>query len=134
MRLNVLKSKIHRATITHADLEYEGSICIDSDLLDAAKILPYEAVHVWNVTNGSRLMTYAIRGARGSGSICINGAAAHANRPGDVVILAVFAEMDALEAQSHVPLVVRVDANNKVLPNGSPEIPGPVLDSRRARA
>jgi aspartate 1-decarboxylase len=134
MRLNVLKSKIHRATITHADLAYEGSICVDSDLLDAAEIVPYEAVHVWNVTNGSRLMTYAIRGPRGSGTVCINGAAAHSNRPGDVVILATFAEMDALEAHDHVPLVVRVDADNKALPNAGPEIPGPVLDSRRAPA
>jgi aspartate 1-decarboxylase len=134
MRLNVLKSKIHRATITHADLEYEGSICIDSDLLDAAKILPYEAVHVWNVTNGSRLVTYAIRGRRGSGTVCINGAAAHMNHPGDVVILAAFADVDELEAQKHVPLVVRVDADNHVLPDAGPEMPGPVLDSRRARA
>jgi aspartate 1-decarboxylase len=134
MRLNVLKSKIHRATITHADLEYEGSICIDSDLLDAAKILPYEAVHVWNVTNGSRLVTYAIRGRRGSGTVCINGAAAHMNHPGDVVILAAFADIDELEAQNHVPLVVRVDNNNHVLPDAGPEMPGPVLDSRRARA
>jgi aspartate 1-decarboxylase len=134
MRLNVLKSKIHRATITHADLEYEGSICIDSDLLDAAKILPYEAVHVWNVTNGSRLVTYAIRGRRGSGTVCINGAAAHMNHPGDVVILAAFADVDELEAQKHVPLVVRVDADNHLLPDAGPEMPGPVLDSRRARA
>jgi aspartate 1-decarboxylase len=134
MRLNVLKSKIHRATITHADLEYEGSISIDSDLLDAAQILPYEAVHVWNVTNGSRLTTYAIHGPRGSGTVCINGAAAHLNRPGDVVILATFADMDVLEAQRHVPVVVRVDAKNRVLPNTGPEIHGPVLDSRRARA
>jgi aspartate 1-decarboxylase len=134
MRLNVLKSKIHRATITHADLDYEGSICIDADLLDAADILPFEAVHVWNVTNGSRLVTYAIRGPRGSGAVCINGAAAHSNRPGDLVILAAFADMDPLEAQKYAPRVVRVDQNNKVLPDASPEAPGPVLDSRHARA
>jgi aspartate 1-decarboxylase len=91
-------------------------------------------VHVWNVTNGSRLVTYAIRGPRGSGTVCINGAAAHTNRPGNVVILASFAEMDALEAQSHVPVVVRVDDDNRVLPDAGPETPGRVLDSRRARA
>ena len=85
MRLNIFKSKIHRATVTHADVAYEGSVSIDADLLDAAGILPYEAVHIWNVTNGSRLVTYALAGARGSGTVCVNGAAAHLNRPGDLV-------------------------------------------------
>lgn len=131
MRLNVFKSKIHRATVTHADLEYEGSVTVDSDLLDAAEILPYEAVHIWNVTRGSRLMTYALPGPRGSGAICVNGAAAHLNKPGDLVILATFAEMTREEAQKHRPIVVRVDAENRQTEDISEELPGPVLNSLR---
>jgi len=134
MRLNVFKSKIHRATVTHADVEYEGSVSIDADLLDAARILPYEAVHVWNVTSGTRLTTYALAGARGSGTVCVNGAAAHLNRPGDLVILATFADMDPEEARQYAPTIVRVDADNRILPHGGPELPGPILDSRRAQA
>ncbi|MET0594735.1 MAG: aspartate 1-decarboxylase [Polyangiaceae bacterium] len=134
MRLNVFKSKIHRATVTHADIEYEGSVSIDADLLEAADILPNEAVHIWNVTNGSRLVTYALKGARGSGTICVNGAAAHLNRPGDLVILATYADMDPAEARAHVPTVVRVDGDNRILSDKSPEVPGPILDSRRAQA
>jgi aspartate 1-decarboxylase len=129
MRLNVFKSKIHRATVTHADLEYEGSVTVDSDLLDAAEILPYEAVHIWNVTRGSRLMTYALPGPRGSGCICVNGAAAHLNKPGDMVILATFAEMGREEARSYKPVVVRVDAQNRQTDDNSEELPGPVLNS-----
>jgi aspartate 1-decarboxylase len=131
MRLNVFKSKIHRATVTHADLEYEGSVTVDSDLLDAAEILPYEAVHIWNVTRGSRLMTYALPGPRGSGAICVNGAAAHLNKPGDMVILATFAEMTPEEARKHRPVVVRVDAQNRQTDDVSEELPGPVLNSLR---
>jgi aspartate 1-decarboxylase len=131
MRLNVFKSKIHRATVTHADLEYEGSVTVDSDLLDAAEILPYEAVHIWNVTRGSRLMTYALPGPRGSGAICVNGAAAHLNKPGDLVILATFAEMTREEAQQYRPIVVRVDAENRQTDDVSEELPGPVLNSLR---
>jgi len=131
MRLNVFKSKIHRATVTHADLEYEGSVTIDSDLLDAAEIAPYEALHVWNVTRGSRLMTYALPGPRGSGAVCVNGAAAHLNQPGDLVILATFAEMTPEEARSHRPKVVRVDAENRRTADDSEEQPGPVLNSLR---
>ena len=129
MRLNVFKSKIHRATVTHADLAYEGSVTIDSDLLDAASILPYEAVHIWNVTRGTRLVTYALPGPRGSGAVCINGAAAHLNQPGDHVILATFAEMSPEEARLHRPIVVRVDARNRQLPDTGPELPGAVLQS-----
>jgi len=129
MRLNVFKSKIHRATVTHADLAYEGSVTIDSDLLDAASILPYEAVHIWNVTRGTRLVTYALPGPRGSGAVCINGAAAHLNQPGDHVILATFAEMSPEEARVHHPIVVRVDARNRQLPDTGPELPGAVLQS-----
>src|SRR5512143_3163485 len=93
MRLNVFKSKIHRATVTHADLEYEGSVTIDVDLMKAADILPHEAVHIWNVTRGTRLVTYALEGPAGSGAVAVNGAAAHLNRPGDLVILATFAAL-----------------------------------------
>jgi aspartate 1-decarboxylase len=131
MRLNVFKSKIHRATVTHADLEYEGSVTVDSDLLDAAEILPYEAVHIWNVTRGSRLMTYALPGPRGSGAICVNGAAAHLNKPGDMVILATFAEMSREEARDYQPIVVRVDAQNRKTDDMTAELPGPVLNSLR---
>jgi len=129
MKLSMFKSKIHRATVTHADLAYEGSVTIDADLLDAARILPYEAVHIWNATRGTRLMTYALEGPRGSGAICVNGAAAHLNQPGDLVILATFAEMTPEEAREHKPTVVRVDARNRKLSDCSEEKPGPVLNS-----
>lgn len=129
MKLNVFKSKIHRATVTHADLEYEGSVTIDADLLEAAEILPYESVHIWNVTRGTRLQTYALEGPRGSGAVCINGAAAHLNQPGDLVILATFADMTPEEARSYKPVVVRVDRANRLLDDRSEEKPGPVLNS-----
>lgn len=129
MKLQLFKSKIHRATVTHADLEYEGSVTIDVDLMEAAEILPFEAVHVWNVTRGTRLVTYALEGPRGSGAVCINGAAAHLNQPGDRVILATFAELSPEEARLHQPRVVRVDERNRPLPDRGPELPGPVLDS-----
>ena len=129
MKLSMFKSKIHRATVTHADLAYEGSVTIDADLLDAAGILPYEAVHIWNATRGTRLMTYALEGPRGSQVICVNGAAAHLNQPGDLVILATFAEMTPEEARDHRPIVVRVDSNNRQLSDRSEEKPGPVLNS-----
>ncbi len=129
MKLNVFKSKIHRATVTHADLEYEGSVTIDLDLLEAANILPYESVHIWNVTRGTRLQTYALEGPRGSGCICINGAAAHLNKPGDLVILATFADMTPEEARTYKPTVVRVDRQNRALDDRSEELPGPILNS-----
>jgi aspartate 1-decarboxylase len=125
MRRTLFKSKIHRATVTHADLDYEGSVTIDEDLLDAAGIWEYEAVHVWNITRGTRLQTYAIKGERGSGVICINGAAAHLNKPGDLVILATFADMDADEARAHEPQVVLVDGKNRIVEKGVVEIAGP---------
>lgn len=134
MRLSVFKSKIHRATVTHADLEYEGSVTIDADLLDAADILPHEMVHVWNVTNGSRLTTYALEGPRGSRAICVNGAAAHLTRPGDVVIIATFAEMTRDEARAHIPRVVLVNETNDVIDPARREEPGPVLHSIGPRA
>lgn len=129
MRLSVFKSKIHRATVTHADLEYEGSVTIDADLLDAAQILPHEAVHIWNVTRGTRLVTYALEGPRGSGAIAVNGAAAHLNKPGDLVILATYADMTPEEAKAWRPVVVRVDSRNRPTSDRSLEVPGPILNS-----
>jgi len=125
MRRTLFKSKIHRATVTHADLDYEGSVSVDVDLLEAAGIWEYEAVHIWNITRGTRLQTYAIKGERGSGVICINGAAAHLNRPGDLVILATFAEMEEAEARTHVPTVVLVDGKNRIVEKDAVEVPGP---------
>ncbi len=125
MRRTLFKSKIHRATVTHADLDYEGSVSIDEDLLEAAGIWEYEAVHIWNITRGTRLQTYAIKGARGSGVICINGAAAHLNRPGDLVILATFAEMEESEARAFKPTVVLVDRQNKIVSKDVVEVAGP---------
>ena len=125
MRRSLFKSKIHRATVTHADLDYEGSVTIDEDLMDAAGIWEYEAIHIWNITRGTRLTTYAIKGARGSGVICINGAAAHLNKPGDKVILATFAEMDEAEARRHVPQVVLVDEENRIVSKDAREVAGP---------
>ena len=129
MQLNVFKSKIHRATVTHADLDYEGSVTIDRTLLEAADILPFEAVHLWNVTRGSRVVTYALEGPQDSGAVCVNGAAAHDFRPGDLIIIATFANMTREEAARHVPTVVRVDALNRRLPDDSPEKAARVLHS-----
>ncbi len=125
MRRTLFKSKIHRATVTQADLEYEGSVSIDEDLLDAAGIWEFEAVHVWNITRGTRLQTYAIKGQRGSGIVCINGAAAHLNKPGDMVILATFADMDESEARTFQPTVVLVDRHNKIVAKDAVEVAGP---------
>src|SRR5271166_3091595 len=106
MRRSMLKSKIHRATVTHADVDYEGSLTLDSRLLEAADILPYEEVHVWNVTRGTRLRTYAMAGEPGSGVVCINGAAAHLAEPGDKVIIATFTQVDDGAARLHRPRIV----------------------------
>ncbi|HET6279774.1 MAG TPA: aspartate 1-decarboxylase [Polyangia bacterium] len=126
MRRQFFKSKIHRATVTHADLDYEGSVTIDTALMRAADILPYERVHIWNATNGSRLETYALQGPEGSGLICVNGAAAHHARPGDVVIIATFAEAkDEVEARAWKPTVVFVDGNNRIVNRHADELPGP---------
>lgn len=125
MRRTLFKSKIHRATVTHADLAYEGSVTIDRELMKAADILPYEQVNIWNVTNGSRLTTYAIEGEGGTGVICVNGAAARHAQAGDVVIIATFAEMDETEARAWKPIVVRVDGTNRIVAGNKEEIPGP---------
>jgi aspartate 1-decarboxylase len=124
MKRRMFLGKIHRARITQADLHYEGSVTIDGTLLDAAGMLEHEEVHVWNVTRGTRLVTYTLRGPEGSGTICINGAAAHHNQPGDLVILATFGELDDAEARRHVPSVVFVDAQNRIAEIGA-ERPGP---------
>lgn len=125
MRRSFFKSKIHRARVTQADVDYEGSVTIDSNLLEAADILPNEHVHIWNVTRGTRLETYALRGEADSGVICINGAAAHLMQPGDLVIIATFAELEAHEIKGWTPKVVLVDENNRVRMAGVQEIPGP---------
>src|SRR5258708_33229625 len=114
MRRSMLKSKIHRATVTHADVNYEGSLTLDAHLLEAADILPYEEVHVWNVTRGTRLRTYAMVGEPGSGIVCINGAAAHLAQPGDLVIIATFTQMDDAAARRFRPKGILVDENNPI--------------------
>ena len=126
MQRRMFWSKVHRAVITHADLHYEGSCTIDVNLMDAADILPNQELHIWNITRGTRLVTYALPGPRGSGVICINGAAAHGNVPGDLVILATFADMSHEESRTHEPKVVRVNRENKVV-DIREEIPGPQM-------
>jgi aspartate 1-decarboxylase len=119
MLRTMMKSKIHRATVTQADLHYVGSVTVDEDLLDAADLLAGELVHVVDVTNGARLETYTIAGERGSGVIGINGAAAHLVHPGDIVILIAYGQMDTAEATAFEPSVVFVDAGNKVITLGN---------------
>ncbi len=109
----MLRGKIHRATVTGADLHYEGSVTIDAELLERADILPYEKVEVWNVTNGERFSTYAIAGQRGSGVVCINGAAARKVSKGDLVIIAAFAEVAEELARQWQPRCVFVDERNR---------------------
>ncbi len=113
MTRNMLKSKIHRATVTEANIEYEGSITIDSDLMRAADLLPYEQVDVLDVTNGSRLQTYVIEGEAGSGEICINGAAAHLVKPHDKVIICSYVNVDESEAHGWEGIRVFVDEKNR---------------------
>ncbi|HLI06822.1 MAG TPA: aspartate 1-decarboxylase [Ktedonobacteraceae bacterium] len=114
MQRTMCKGKIHRATVTQANLNYIGSITIDQDLLEAADIYPYERVQVVNVTNGSRLETYAIAGARGSGVICLNGAAARLTAEGDIVIIISYGQFDEQEIRSLVPKIVFVDEQNRL--------------------
>ena len=109
-----MSGKVHRATVTEANLDYEGSITLDPDLMEAAGFLPYEQVSVLDVTNGARLTTYAIRGTRGSGEVCINGAAAHLVNRGDIVIVLAYQEMDEASARSLEPRLVYVDGQNKI--------------------
>jgi aspartate 1-decarboxylase len=118
-----LRSKIHRATVTHADLHYEGSLSIDRTLMDAADIAPFEEVHVWNVTRGTRLTTYAIEAPRESGVICANGAAAYRILVGDLIIIATF-QLAPRPADTTTPVVILVDEGNRVLTKRA-EVPGP---------
>lgn len=111
----MLKSKIHGATVTETALDYEGSIAIDPLLMEAAHIMEYEQVHVWNITGGQRLVTYAIAGKRASGQLCLNGAAAHLATRGDKVIIASFVSASEEEAKEMAPTIVKVDQNNRVI-------------------
>ena len=135
MHRKFLRSKIHRATVTHADLDYEGSMTLPPNLMRAADIKAFEAVQVWNITRGTRLETYAIEGIEGSLDICANGAAAHLIRPGDVVIVATFAYLteEALDQLIVAPKVVFVDSQNRMQRMGQ-EIPGPRRRSDPANA
>ena len=126
MMRKMMRAKIHRATVTQADVHYEGSITIDRTLMDATDLLPNEAVCVWNVTNGNRFETYVVEGEPGSGVICVNGAAARLVSPGDLVIIAAFSWMDEAAARRHEPKVVFVDERNRIREKRS-EVPGPAL-------
>jgi aspartate 1-decarboxylase len=110
----MLRSKIHRARVTQADLNYEGSITVDTDLLDAAEMVPFEKVEIYNVTNGSRLSTYVIPGVAGSGKICINGAAARLVKVDDVVIICCYGEMNEEEVANHKAQIILVGDNNEI--------------------
>lgn len=114
MQIEVLKSKIHRVTVTEADLNYIGSITIDEDLMDAANIIENERVHIYNINNGERFETYVIKGERGSGTLCLNGAAARLVQKGDLVIIVSYATMDFEEAKNWKPTVI-FPQNNKVV-------------------
>jgi len=113
MQRTMLKSKLHRVTATHADLHYEGSCAIDEDLLDAANIKEYEQIDIWNVNNGERLVTYAIKGERGSGMISLNGSAARRAAVGDLVIIAAYAQVHEDHIARHEPQLVFVDEHNR---------------------
>ena len=110
----MLKSKIHRATVTHADLNYEGSITIAPELLKVSDILPYEAVHIWNVTAGTRFETYAIEGPHGSHHICVNGAAAHLVSVGDIIIIASFTQVSEELCSAHLPKAIFMNGQNRI--------------------
>jgi aspartate 1-decarboxylase len=110
----MLSAKLHRATVTEAILEYEGSLTVDRDLLDAVGLLPNEQIHVANITNGERFITYLFEGERGSGIICVNGAAARLARPGDQLIIMAYGQMDDAEAETHRPKVAILDASNRI--------------------
>jgi aspartate 1-decarboxylase len=125
MRRTLLKSKIHRATVTDADLHYVGSMTLDPDLLEAADILVHERIEVYNIANGERFATYAIAGERGKGEAILNGAAAHKARPGDLVIICSYGELEPEELATHEPKVVFVDAQNHIV-----ERTGAVLASK----
>lgn len=115
MQRIMLKSKIHRATVTDADLEYEGSITIDEALMKAADIIPFEQVRIYNISNGNRFETYAIKGEKGSGTICLNGAAARKAHRGDLLIIATYVSVDEKELKGFTPKLVLVDEKNRMV-------------------
>jgi len=115
MMLTMLKSKVHRATVTMADLDYTGSLTLDPDLIEAAGFLVNEQVHVLNINTGARFVTYIIPGERGSGTVCLNGAAARLGQPGDLIIALTYVQMTPEEAKDHKPVVVHVDGQNRVV-------------------
>ncbi len=115
MQLTLLKAKLHHACVTHSELEYEGSCAIDGQLLDAAGMREYEQIHIYNKTNGERFTTYAIRAQRGSGTISVNGAAAHKANPGDILIIATYAMYSELELQKFHPQLVYFDEHNRIV-------------------
>lgn len=123
MRRVMMKSKIHRCVVTSTELHYEGSLTVDLDLLEAADILPMEQIHVWDVTNGTRLTTYALAGERGTGVIQVNGAGAHLINTGDIIIVATFTTMNTKRAKTWLPLVVFVDEGNKLKPTSPRAVP-----------
>ncbi len=118
MQRTMLKSKLHRVTATHADLHYEGSCAIDEDLLEAADIREYEQIEIWNVNNGERFTTYAIRAERASGVISVNGSAARRAAPGDLLIIASFANYTEVELARHEPALIYVDSQNRIVRQG----------------
>lgn len=118
MQRTMLKSKLHRVTTTHSELHYEGSCAIDEDLLDAADILDNEQIDIYNITNGERFTTYAIRAERGSGIISINGAAARRAAPGDLLIIATFAAYESAELANYQPTLIYVDSKNRIMRTG----------------
>src|SRR2546427_9220560 len=130
VQVRMLKGKIHRARVTAADLNYEGSIEIDSSLLDAAGIIPYEQVEIWSLTSGERFSTYALPAPRGSGIIAVNGAAARKAQAGDEIIIAAFAQVSAKESEGWKPRVVFVDEKNRLRP--LPKIARPLVHSPSA--
>jgi aspartate 1-decarboxylase len=115
MQRFMLKSKLHRVHVTHSELHYEGSCAIDDDLLDAADIKEYQQIDIYNISNGERFTTYAIRAQRGSGVISVNGAAAHKASPGDIIIIATYAMYTEIELQKYHPLLVYVDEHNRII-------------------
>jgi aspartate 1-decarboxylase len=114
MLITMLKGKLHNATVTDVNIDYEGSVSIDRDLLDASGILPYEQVHVWDITNGARFITYAIEAEPGSSTVCVQGAAARLVQKGDRVIIGAFCQMDEAEAKIYQPKTVILEKGNKV--------------------
>lgn len=119
MEVSLLKCKLHRVKVTESHLDYEGSCAIDEDLMEASGIREYEQIHLWNVANGERFITYAIRGERGSGMISVNGAAAHKANPGDIMIIAAFAQMSEAQADRFEPKLIYVDNHNRIVRVGN---------------